>query len=550
MVKSVLSAMTREIRGLHEAAYLLAGFTFLSQILALIRDRSFAHFFGASSTLDAYFAAFRIPDVVFALLTLFVSAFALVPVLANRGGYSSETSKGIIGSVLLVFGVVSISVSAALYFLIPSMSGHLFAGFSAETLASVESLSRIMLLQPILLGISSIMASVIQSSRRFFVYALAPIFYNVGIIFGVLFLYEPLGIEGLAWGVVLGALLHLLIQAIPALEGGKWMPRFSPIDWRGVREVCFLSFPRAASLFASQGLLLVFASAASLTAVGSVTALSFAFNLQSVPLSIIAVSYASALFPSLALLMASKEVKAFTIEVWAAVRHVVFWMAPAIALFVVLRAHVVRVILGSGSFGWDETRLTAAVLALFALSLIAQGVILILSRAYYAAGRSLEPIVINVGVAAVAGIMSFWGVAFLQNSSISRFFLEDLFRISGVLGSEVIMIPLVYSVVTLAAALVFALFFSLRFGFDRKVYTTLFHASAASILAASAAYGVLQVVAPLLQSDTFLGIFTQGLLGGIGALIVWAGSLYLLKNTEFLEAAGVFKKILHQRIGR
>lgn len=556
MVRHVLSLMTREIRGLHEAAYILAFFTFFSQVLALIRDRTFAHFFGASATLDAYFAAFRIPDVVFAFLTLFVSAFALIPMLAERGGHQSDSSRALIGGVLLVFGVIAIFVSGILFFLIPVLVPILFAGFDGATIHNVEMLSRIMLLQPVLLGLSSIVASVVQSSRRFFLYALAPIFYNAGIIVGALFLYPAFGTAGLAWGVVLGAALHLMVQVIPLMyrEPSEvcpaWSPRLSGEGVRSVWRVCVLSLPRALALSANQVLLLAFASAASLAAVGSVTALSFGFNLQSVPLSIIAVSYASALFPALTLLYTSGQRDKFILEVWAAIRHIIFWTAPAIALMVVLRAHVVRIILGSGEFGWDETRLTAAIVALFAFSLIAQGAILVFSRAYYAAGRSLEPIVINVGAALVAGALAFAGVVALKEATITRFFLEDLFRISGVPGAEVIMIPLAYSGVIIISACIFGILFARRFGFEKRVITTFFHASAASIIAASSAYATLQITALWLRGDTFMSIFTQGLLGGMVGVLVWAGALSLLKSPEFAEVLAVGGKLVQKMRSR
>jgi len=540
--------MTREIRGLHEAAYLLAFFTFFSQILALVRDRTFAHFFGAGPTLDSYFAAFRIPDVVFAFLTLFVSAFAIIPLLAEHGGHESKESRRLIGGVLVVFGFTAIAISALLFFAIPNIVPKLFPGFDSLAVANVIELSRIMLLQPIFLGFSSIVASVIQASRRFFIYALAPIFYNVGIIFGALFLYPHIGISGLAWGVVIGAVLHLGVQIIPfAMHSGLWKPVVVKESFRDVLRVCILSLPRALALSANQVLLLVFASAASLAVTGSVAVISFGFNLQSVPLSIIGVSYASALFPALALLFSSGKLEKFSFEVWTAIRHIIFWITPAIALIVVLRAHMVRVILGSGAFGWDETRLTAAVFAIFALSLIAQGAILVFSRAYYAAGRSIEPIAINVLSAIFAGVIAFAGVGWFQQATVSRFFLEDLFRISNVPGSEVIMIAVAYTGVLLVTSVVFAVVFSVRFGFEKRTLQTIFHSFSASVLGAITTYGVLQLFAPVLQVDTFLGIFIQGAVAGVFGILVWSGALMLLKNPEFSEALLVLRRFFKKK---
>lgn len=544
----MLSAMNREIRGLHEAAYLLALFTFLAQVLALIRDRVFAHLFGAGAVLDAYFAAFRIPDLAFAFLTLFVSSFALIPLLERKGGAHTEDSRRLLGSVLFVFGVASIALSILLLPLMPWIVSTLFAGFSASAQSDTVLLSSIMLLQPIILGISSVVASVIQATRRFVLYALAPVFYNVGIMGGALVLYPLFGLPGLAWGVVLGALLHLAVQAIPlALSGSVRVPALAS-GWLGeVRDVVFLSFPRALALLSNHLVLLVFASIASFSVVGSVAVVNFGFNLQSVPLAVVGVSYASALFPSLAALFARGDRAVFVKEVWAAVRHIVLWITLAIALMVVLRAHVVRVILGSGEFTWSDTRLTAAVLAGFVISLVAQAVILIFSRAYYAAGRSLEPILVNVGAALVAGAGAYLAFRWFEVSTVVRFFVEDLFRINDIPGTEVVALSLAYSVVMLSAALVFAVMFARRFGFEQTVLKSALFSFAAAVIAGAVTYGTLQLFGPLLPTDTFFGIFAQGAVAGFVGIGAWAIVLTILGNREFAEVRAVWAR-LHNRM--
>jgi putative peptidoglycan lipid II flippase len=544
MVRGVLAAMTRPIRGLHEAAYVLAGFSVLSQILALVRDRTFANLFGAGPTLDAYFAAFRIPDLVFAFLTLFVSSFALVPLLSGR---EREEQGVIVGNVLFTFGIAAIFICGILFFLIPFIIPFLFPGFAPKTLETTILLSRIMLVQPVLLGLSSIATSVVQVLRQFIIFALAPILYNVGIIAGAVFLYPKIGISGLAWGVVFGALLHLGAQVIPLLGHARHIvrPSFAALK-ASIVEVALPSMPRALALSAQQVLLLAFASIASITAAGTVSALSLAFNLQSVPLTIIGVSYAAAIFPALSSLIAKGEKSLFREEVWASIRHIIFWTFPAIMMTIVLRAHIVRVVLGSGAFSWDDTRLTAAILASFALSLIAQSVILIFSRAYYAAHSTLVPILVNVGGALSAGASAYIGVMWVSASPAARFFIEALFRISDVPGTSVLMIPLVYSVTMILVALLFGILFGRRFGFERAVGRTFASSFSASVLGAAGAYGILQLSAPLLLQTTFFGIFTQGILAGFAGLFLWVFFLFVMKSDELKEISKVvlyeFKK--------
>jgi len=547
MVGRVLAFMNKEIRGLHEAAYLLAVFAFLSQVLALVRDRTFAHFFGAGPTLDAYFAAFRIPDLLYAFLTLFISSFAIIPLLAARGGPESKESQSLIGSVLFSFGCASIIAGVGLYFALPFIVPTLFAGFSEATKETVVTLSRIMLLQPFFLGLSSIIGALVQASRKFFIFALAPIFYNLGIIGGAVFLYPSMGPAGLAWGVVFGAILHVSVQTIPLIFHLKaFRPTLSRVVVSDTIAVARRSLPRAFALSANQLLMLVLISIASFAATGSVASISFAFNLQSVPLSIVGVSYAAALFPSLALLYAKNAHEAFVSEVWAAVRHIVFWTAPAIALMIVLRAHMVRVILGSGAFSWNDTRLTAAVLAAFAVSLMAQAAMLIFSRGYYAAQKEAVPIIMNVGVALVSGILAYISFHWFEQAHVWRYFIEHLFRIDGIAGSGVVIIASAYSVTMLIGALVFAIIFAKEFGFEKRVFSTLFCAVSSSVIGATVAYGTLKIFGPLLPTETFIGIFIQGASAGLAGLLAWAFVLWALKSQEFNEVLTVLFRLIQK----
>lgn len=537
MVRRVIVALTKPIRGLHEAAYVLAIFSVLSQVLALVRDRTFAHVFGAGPTLDAYFAAFRIPDILFAFLALFVSSFALVPLLSAR----SETEQGtLVGNVLLTFGMFSIAISGLLWLLMPVIIPFLFPGFSPEISSNTILLSRIMLVQPVLLGLSSVASSVIQVMRRFVIYAFAPVLYNVGIIAGAVFLYPSFGIAGLGWGVVLGALLHLTAQAIPIIGRTRHMSFPTLASLRAsMLEVALPSVPRSLALWAHQIVLLVFVGIASTTAVGAVAALSFALNLQSVPLTIVGVSYAAALFPALAALYASKETETFRREVWVSIKHIIFWTLPAIAFIIVLRAQIVRVILGSGEFSWSDTRLTAAILALFVVSLVSQAAILIFSRAYYAAKETFVPIIVNVSSALLAAATAFIGVSWISQADFPRYVLESLFRVSYISGTEILIVPLSYSIFITLASAVFAFLFSRRFGGDGTVWNTLGQSFAASTIGAFAAYGMLQALAPLLPTQTFFGIFAQGFGAALVGGLVWFITLFLLRSVELSEVLSV-----------
>ncbi len=540
MVRRLLSLIEREIRGLHEAAYVLAFFSLLSQVLALLRDRTFANLFGAGPELDAYFAAFRIPDLIFAFLTLFVSSFALIPLLSKK----NPVEQGeLIGSILLVFGVVAALLSTLLYVVTPILVPYLIPGFSHEEILNTEMLARIMLLQPILLGLSSIAAAVVQTSRRFVLFALAPIFYNLGIIVGAVLFYPIMGLQGLAWGVVFGALLHFVVQLIPLVRDRANMPLSVKVErlLRHIIDVVGPSVPRSVALMGNQALLVAFAAVGSLISVGAVSAMTFAYNLQSVPLTVIGVSYASALFPALATLAAVGDMSGFAKEAWTSVKHIFFWLMPATTFFIVLRAHIVRVVLGSGAFSWDDTRLTAAILALFALSLVAQALILIFSRAYYAVSKTALPILFNIGGSIVAGAGAYILVTGLGSDELFRFFVEALFRVTDVPGTAVLMIPAAYSVTMILVAFLFAAVFGVSYGYDHSVGQSVGVSFSASVIGSAVAYAALYAFGPLLPTNTFLGIFAQGLAAGTAGLLAWVVVLTLLRSQELSDILALLK---------
>ena len=232
---------------------------------------------------------------------------------------------------------------------------------------------RIMLFSPFFLGLSNFFSGVTQMNRRFLIYSLSPSLYNIGIIIGALFFYRYLGLAGLVWGVALGACLHMAIQ-IPFIIRTHTSPRFfRKVHWASVKRVVLLSLPRTLTLSANQLASFFLIALASFMAGGSIAIFNFANSIESVPLTLIGVSYSSAAFPTLSRLFSTGKLQEFLHEVAISARHIIFWSLPVTALFIVLRAQIVRVVLGAGAFDWNATRLTAAALALFIISIVAQG---------------------------------------------------------------------------------------------------------------------------------------------------------------------------------
>ena len=445
MVRRVLRIVYQEVRGLHQAAYVLALFAFGSQLLALVRDRMLAHEFGAGPDLDIYYAAFRIPDLLYVLFASTLSVYVLIPFVAKaRAKGGDEAARHLLSGVFTLFLIVYTLVALLLFFLAPVILPKLFSGIADQ--GQLVTVTRVLLLQPLFLGISSLFGVITQLGHRFVLYAISPLVYNLGIIFGLAVLYPIFGVTGLAFGVLIGAFAHMIIQ-LPLVSNSELACRFiKDIPWRDLVSVLRLSIPRAVTLSFNQIVLLVLVSFASAMTVGSVSVFQFAYNLQSVPLAIIGVSYSVAAFPLLAQLYAQKDMETFKMHIMTALRHIIFWSVPAVALIIVLRAHAVRVVLGSGAFDWSDTRLTAAVLAVLSFALLAQAVNLLIVRSFYAAGYTRTPLLVTLvgGVLAIAGAYGFHSL-YIANGDMQTT-VVNFMRLSDVAGSEVLAIAFGYAV--------------------------------------------------------------------------------------------------------
>jgi len=543
-MERIMRLFNKEFSKISEAAFVLGFFTLMSQILALFRDRLFAGRIGTGEILDVYYAAFRIPDLLFVLGASLVSVSILMPFFNEKREQSHATGRKFLDHIFSSFFLFMIVVSVVLIIIMPRLTSGLYPGFSGETLSNTIMLSRIMMFSPILLGLSGLFSTITQTFKKFFIVALSPVFYNIGIISGIVFLYPIFGIAGLAYGVIAGAILHMLIQ-LPVVVRQGFLPRFTfNINWADIRTVLKHSLPRTITLSMSKIVFLVFVSLASTLVAGTISVFNLSYNLQSVPLAIIGVSYSVAAFPILVDYFHQKKYQEFISHVIGPIRQIIFWSLPVIVLFVVLRAQIVRVIFGTGSFDWSDTRLTAASLALFIISIAAQSIVLLLVRAYYAAGRTWKPLWITL----TSGIMTI-GLAFVFTHfyntvpGIQNFF-ETILRIKNVPGSGVVMLSLAYSIGMFIQMVWIWISFKRDFkhqpnsGISRSFVESL----SASLLMGIASYIMLQVTDVWFNSDTLIGVFTHGFLAGVIGLVVAVTTLVLIKNQEIMLVAGVIKR--------
>ncbi|HWA32041.1 MAG TPA: murein biosynthesis integral membrane protein MurJ [Candidatus Paceibacterota bacterium] len=548
-MEKIFRIFGKEYANINQAALLLGFFTLLSQILALFRDRFIAHFIGPSPQLDAYYAAFRVPDLIFISIASLASITVIIPfILAKMDGDKvTDGARKLLNDIFTVFSSTITLVAVIAFFLMPHLAGFIAPGFAPVLQAKVVMLSRIMLLSPIFMGLSNLFGTVTQLFRKFFIYSLSPIFYNFGIIIGVLFFYPFFGINGLAMGVALGALMHFLIQFFASFSCG-FTPRFSlHINFKDIRQAVIISFPRTLGLAFNNIALICIIALASYLKAGSISIFNFAYNLQTVPLNIIGVSYAVAAFPALAKAMSMGKPEEFRKNLRLTGRAIVFWSLPVMFLFVVLRAQIVRVILGSGSFSWDNTRLVAASLAVFALSILAQSMISLLSRAYYANGQTRQPLIINMLCSILIIILSYVFTHLFEHVAGFRYFLESLLRISDLSGTEVICLPLAYSVGTFINFLLHWIFVKRDFMHGEPfIAKTFFQSLGASFFIGIVAYAGLNILSPIFGLTTFWGVFFQGFISGIAGIAAGVLVLYLLKNEELIALF----KVLHTKFWR
>ena len=404
MIKKIFNSKSGTIAS---AAIILGAASLVSRLLGLVRARILAGTFGAGDELDIYYAAFRIPDLVYSLLVVGAISAGFIPVFVSYLGKDNKDAWYLANSVLNLMALSLIGVCFILIIFTPWLIKLITPGFSPEKLDMTIALSRIMFLSPFFLGLSAVFGGILQSFRRFLIYSLGPIMYNLGIIFGVLFLVEPFGLKGLAYGVIIGALLHALIQIPTAYFCGfRWQPVLD-IRFDGVKRIFKMMPPRIINLALYQITILIMTVIASFLAMGSIAIYSLAYNIISFPLGVFGVSFSLAAFPNLSQAAQKKDKKAFVKTFSSTVRQILFFTLPAGILFIVLKTQIVQIILGTGRFDAADVMLTSQTLAYFSFSLFAQALILLFLRGFFAWEDAKTPLFTGF-IATIVALFSAW----------------------------------------------------------------------------------------------------------------------------------------------
>lgn len=408
-------AASADQRIVRAAGVVMVGFG-LSNLVGLVNRVLYTRAFGTGAELDAFFAANRIPDILFNLMAGGALASAFLPTFAGFLARNDRPGAWQLASSVANLLLLALGAAASVVWLIaPWLVRHVLVPGGQVPITLTVSLLRIQLLAPILFGVSGLLMGVLNAHQRFALSALAPTLHWLGWIFGILFLVPGMGIHGLAWGVVLGAALHLLIQ-LPALRGlgGRYRLTLGLGD-HAVRQVGILMAPRLLGVAAVQLNFWVNIILASGMPEGSLTGLTLAFAVMLMPQVVIAQAIATAALPTFSSQAALGRLEEMKASLANTLRGVVFLSLPASLGLIALREPIVALLFQRGAFDADSTALVTWPLLWYAAGLLGHALVEIVSRAFYALQDTRTPVTVGVGAMTLNVLLSL---------GLSRLFLD------------------------------------------------------------------------------------------------------------------------------
>ncbi|MBI2607680.1 MAG: murein biosynthesis integral membrane protein MurJ [Candidatus Doudnabacteria bacterium] len=512
---------------LTKATVIIAVFSLLAKFSGLIRDAVFSNRFGTSVLIDAYFAAFRIPDFIFNLLFLGTVSVAFIPVFSDYlfkdRDRAFRIASGIANST--IFGVIGISLFALLF--IDPLVRVIAPGFTGEAYELTRSFTKILLFSPLFLSLSSITSSILHTYKKFAVVAAAPLVYNLSIIFGVLVLYPIMGPIGLPIGVVIGALLHFLIQLPQVFFMGFRYSLVLALRDSGFIQFWKLYWPRIFSMGTSQVTLLVATIFGSFLGTGSLSVFYYANNLQAVFLSIFAISAAIAVFPTLSEYFNQRDDQKFKDVLARTTIQILYFIIPLSVLMLILRAQIVRLVLGIGentSFTFADTRVVSLTLGLFVVSLFAQALAPLFTRAFYARHNTAIPVIIGLIVIVV--------------NVFATYFFVRRFGIPGM--------AIAFSLTSIIHLVMLVMELHKKIGHIHDEYLIInsLKIVIGSALSAAGAYVSLYLIAPLVNMQTYVGVFTQAAGASLVGLVIYLGITWFSGLAETHGLVNLLKSML------
>lgn len=498
---------------------ILVTMVFTSRVLGLIRDRLLNARF-APDDLGVYFAAFRIPNLIFELLVMGALTSAFIPVFTKYVTQKNEKEGfGMAAALINLSVVVLCAVSIPILVWTVPISHFLAPGFNAAQVSQMASFTRIMVLSQVLpLLVGNFFTGILQSYNLFLVPALAPVVYNVGIIIGIITLTSTFGLYAPVFGVGVGAVLFMVIQ-LPLVFTVGYRHRLD-FDWHhaGVREVLKLIGPRTLGLAVSQIDSTVDLMLSSLLGARMVTVFNFAQQLQQLPVGLFGVTVAQAALPMLSAASAKDNKEDFRKSIISGIHQILFFVFPASALFIVLRIPVVRLVFGASRFDWSATVLTGMTLSMFSLSIFAQSIVNVLARGFYALYDTKTPVIISV-------------ISIATNTTLSIIFIK-------VLGLPVWSLGLSTSIASILNAFVLYVMLDRRIGGFAKgeLFIPAIKMFMAAVISGVAVFFPMKIFDQLVfdTTRTFGLLLLTGIAGGAGLftylLLAWVLDVSEIKS--------------------
>lgn len=514
--------------------------------ISLLQTVIIANAFGVGREWDAYVAANRIPELIVVLISGGALGHAFIPVFSGflaKG--ETERAWKLASHVVNTIFTVAIIVSAIVFVLTPWLVTNVIAsGYDATATGYTIDMMRMLLAGTIIFSVSGIVSGILHSHNHFFLPALAPIMYDLGILFGVVVLLGPFGINGVALGTVLGALLHLLIQ-VPGLIRfkGRWFPELGfsdPEFWRVIR----LMLPRIAGLGVFQFNMLIMTNIGSRLGVGAVSALDWGWRLMQIPQTLIGTAMGIVIFPTLAALSEVGDVDGKRQSMSGALRFILITSIPS-AIGLILIGQPLVSLLERGAFDASASAMVYATLRAFTLGLIVHSALEIIARSFYADKDTVTPLYAALGGAAINLVLSYVlsGVITLEANSLYNNavqllpavgFMPDQGNVAG--------LALANSLGVMFEVLFLLFILRRRWGGieDQTIMKTTAKTLAASLIMALGVIGVEMAWTMLGLNEGGL-IFTIGLVGvqALVGLVVFAVSAYALRMEEINEFAGL-----------
>lgn len=367
-----------------------------TKIVALVREPLIARAFGTSEQLDAYYAAFNIPDLLFTLIAGGALASVFIPIFTDALSARGQADAWRVASAVINLVVMTTALLSAIIALFaPQIVACCLApGFSPSQQALTADLMRLILISTIVFSLAGVLMGILNAQQHFLSPAFAPALYNLGIIGGILFLAPRFGVYGLAYGVVIGSLLHLASHFPPLLrQGVRYQPILRLRDPL-IGQMARLMGPRILALGVVKVNTLVGTNLASRLGEGSVSALNFAWVIMQIPETIIATAIATAVFPTLSQYAAEGQLDKLRGAVAAALRSILLLSVPALIGLLLLGRPIVQVLYQGGRFDVEATNAVAWALQFYALGLLGHSFLEIAARLFYARKDTLTPLMV------------------------------------------------------------------------------------------------------------------------------------------------------------